>query len=805
MSKLKANIESRFEQFAGMVFDHRFKALIICLICWAALFPNLRHLEIDTSNESFLHESDPILIEYNDFRNQFGRDEVALITMKSKNGVFTLQFLEKLKALHEELADNVPHLDDITSLMNARYQVGKDDELLVEDFMETFPETQVDVELLKEKANTQPNYINLVLNKEMTVTTMVLKANTYTGDSGEEDALGGFDDAEDIAPEAEKEFLTQSENAEFVDTISAILNKYKSPDFEVYMAGSAVVTDSLKKWMMSDVKKFIRLCVLVIGIFLYIMFRRFSCVFLPLLIVLLTLASTISLMAISGIKFKLPTSILPSFVLAVGVGAAVHILTIVVQQLRKGFNKREAIVYAVGHSGLAVFLTSLTTAGGLLSFATAEVAPIAELGIFAATGVMISFVYTIVLIPALLSLTPFKARQKELEAKTGPSKLDNILADIGSFAVRKKWLVLTASFLIFLLALGGISKVRLSHNPLAWLPSTAEVTQGTLLTDKEMNGSVNMEVVVDTGKENGLHEPVLMRQMDAFDTFAEAYTDGPRFVGKASGLSDILKEINRALNENRDEYYSIPDNRQLIAQELLLFENSGSDDLEDFVDSGFQKARISLKNPWLDTMEYLDFIEFFTTKAKTYFKDANVIITGVLAIFARVMVATIHSMVDSYFIAAMVISLLMILLIGRLKLGLVSMIPNLFPIVVAIGIIGWFNLPLDLFTMMVGSIAIGLAVDDTIHFMHNFSRYFHQSGDVEQAVRLTLSSTGRAMLTTTLVLAAGFFIYMFAMMKNLYNFGMITAIAIILALLSDFFVAPALMGVFAKKSKDIDA
>lgn len=802
MSKLKAKIENYFGVFGQMVYDHRLKVLLLCLIFWGLLLPNLRDLQVDTSNESFLHKNDPILVEYNNFRDQFGRDELAIITLKSKDGIFNLPFLTKLNDLHTELEDNVPHLDDITSLVNARFQIGSEDELLVEDFMKDFPKTEKEAAALKDKAKTQPNYFNLLLSEDMNVTTVVLRSNTYSGEDSGEDLLGGFDDTEVEDENAEKVYLTAAENGEFVNAAREILDKYRSDDFVAHVAGSAIVIDQLKLWMQSDVSKFVRLCVLVIGVLLFAMFRRFSCVIMPLLIVILTLLSTIALMAVSGIAFKLPTSVLPSFILAVGVGAAVHILTIVLQHMRRGNSKRDSVIYALSHSGLAVLLTSLTTAGGLLSFSTASVAPIAELGIFSSIGVMLSFTYTMILIPAIIALVPFKVRKSELEAEKGASKFDIFLANLGSFSVRHYKAVLFVSALVLVISIVGITKVRFSHDVLKWLPQAADVTQGTLVTDKEMRGSVNLEVVLDTGEPGGLYNPEIMSKIDDFDTFAESYEKDEIFVGKSSSLSDILKEINRALNENRDSHYSIPDNKQLVAQEFLLFENSGSDDLEDFVDTQFQKTRISLKSPWLDAILYTDYLEFISQKAKETFGDVSVTVTGVMAIFSRVMTATIHSMAQSYIIAAGVISVLMVLLIGRLRMGLISMIPNLLPIVMAIGIIGWFDLPMDLYTMMVGSISIGLAVDDTIHFMHNFIKHFNKTNNVEESVRRTLSSTGRAMMTTTMVLSAGFFIYMFAMMNNLFNFGMITAIAIIFALLSDFFVAPALMALFAKTKEN---
>ncbi len=182
------------------------------------------------------------------------------------------------------------------------------------------------------------------------------------------------------------------------------MDKYKSPDFEIFIAGSAVVTHFLKQSMIKDVRRFMLLAFVTVGILLFIMFRRITGVVLPLLIVILSLISTISLMAAFKTPIKLPTQILPSFMLAVSVGYSVHIMAMFYHNFRKSHSREEAIVYSIGHSGLAVVMTAATTAGGLFSFSTSEVAPIADVGVYAGTGVLLAMVYTIILLPLLLLL-----------------------------------------------------------------------------------------------------------------------------------------------------------------------------------------------------------------------------------------------------------------------------------------------------------------------------------------------------------------------------------------------------------------
>jgi len=495
----------------------------------------------------------------------------------------------------------------------------------------------------------------------------------------------------------------------------------------------------------------------------------------------------------TGIAVKMPTQILPSFLLAVGVGASVHILAIFYRRLQENGQKGDAISYALGHSGLAVAMTSLTTAAGLASFSGAAVAPIGDLGRVASIGIALSLIYTLVLLPALLAVLPVKPKASA-SAELRGARMDRLLTATADLSTSRPKSVLAVSALVLAFGLSGAAQVKFSHEPHTWLPTTNPARQASDFIDEKMNGANVIEVVVDTGGENGLYEPAVMNGLEKLGHDVDALDGEYVSVGKTLSVADVLKETHQALNENRPAYYAIPENRDLIAQELFLFENSGSDDLEDFVDSQFRLARFTAKMPWADAIHLRDFIaEVEGQFTETLGPDVGITMTGMNALFFFNDTATTESMTESYFWAALVITLMMILLIGNIRVGLLSMLPNLTPIILTLGIMGWMGLPLDLFTMLIGSIAIGLAVDDTIHFMHNYRRYHAETGDVSEAVRRTLLTSGRAMLVTTVVLSVGFFIFVFSTLSNLINFGILTGFTIIAALLADFFLAPALM------------
>ncbi|HIO95999.1 MAG TPA: RND transporter [Campylobacterales bacterium] len=789
-------LENLMGKFGSFIHDNPFKVLLVLLLLLAFPLAHVPQIKMDTSTEGFMHDDDPVLIAYNKFRDQFGRDERVAFAIKSDK-IFSLEFLTTLKELHKEIETTVPFIKDVTSLYNVRNTRGDGDKLITDDLLEPFPTTQAEVDAIKERTMSSHFYKDLLISQDGTMTSIVIETDAYSHEGEEKVSdVDAFDEGfDELAPtNVKKAFLTDAENAELVTAILVIADKYRAKGLEIYVAGSPSVNHALKSQMKADMQKFMRLTFLIILVFLFVIFRRASAVFYPLLVIIFSLLTTVGTMAWAGVMFKLPTQIVPSLLLAVSVGATVHILSIFFDRFNAHGDKKEALSYTLGHSGLAIAMTSITTAIGVGSFAGSEVAPISDLGIFASLGVMVSLVLTLTLLPALLSITKLKVRPK-----TTTSKIDILMKKLAVIPVRHTKAVLVSSFVLVTIALITATQVDLSHNPLKWFQPDSPDRVSTEVIDEQMNGSVTIEVVVDTGKENGWVDPAKLEALNQFSTKLESYVDDYTHIGKVVSLATIVKETNRALHENDEKYYTVPQDANLVSQELLLFENSGSDDLEDVVDSQFSKARITIKLPWTDTVEAVAVLDYVKAEAKATFKDDTVTTTGMIPLLINTFSNAVFSSVKSYFIAAIAISFMMMLILGSVRIGLLSMIPNLPPIIVGLLLMYITNIPLDMFTLMIGSIAIGLVVDDTIHFMHNFKRYYLESGDSAKAIEQTFFTTGKAMMITTIVLSLGFFTYLAANMISVQNFGFLTASVIIFALLTDLLLAPALMVVVAKR------
>jgi len=798
-SNWRIKVEKKFEDFSYLVVNNRLIALFLMLTLVAGLASNLPKITFDTSTEGFLYKDDPQILMYNDFRNQFGRDEKIIVAIKTKD-VFDKVFLEKLFKLHDEILDTVPHIKEVDSLKNARKTIGNESELIVEDlFLEGIPDDSKKLEAIAAFAKGNSIYKDLYLNADATFTTIMITTNTYTSVGVEEfdEFADGFDDS--ISTDEDLEFITAPETNELIIALEGILKKYKTEDFKIYDAGSPIVTKNLQTTLMADMSKFILYVILTISILLFMTFRRVSGVIIPLLVVVLTLIATIGSMALLGYPITSMTQILPSLLLAVAIGDSIHILSIFYHKYDETADKNFSIAYAIGHSGLAVVMTSFTTAASLASFSISDIAPVAALGIFSAIGVMLALLLTLVFIPIMLSFLPIKHKQKDED-----SFLDAFMIKIANFSINySKSIAFTAlAVVISSLVLG--SQMQFSHNPLHWFKKDNMVRINTETIDKELRGSISIEVVLDTAKENGVYNPKFLNAIERVTKEIYTYKGENYFIGKIVSINDVLKEIHMALNENREEFYVIPQNRDLIAQEFLLFENSGSDDLQEIVDSQFSKTRMSIKAPWVDSVEYVEMMQDLETLLNEEFKGmASVNITGTLPILSTTITKSIESSIESYILAFIVIAVLMVILIGNFRLGLLSMIPNLTPIMFGVAFMVVFDLPLDMFTILIGAIAIGMVVDDTIHYMHNFKRYYILHNDVDEAIRLTLHSTGRAIFITSMVLSSGFLVFMFASMTNLFNFGLITGVTVIIAMVTNLTLTGALMKLFIKSHADI--
>ncbi len=713
----------------------------------------------------------------------------ALLAVRAPTGLFAPSFLAKLAALHEDLEAHVPFTGKVTSLLNVRSTRGAGDRLVVEALFEEWPRSEEGWAELERRARANPLYQDLFVSRDGRWTLLVVEPDPYAAVAAAQPALdvtAGFDDepASDVLP-----VLSTAHYREIHDAVQAVADRHRG-GLEILVGGPLPMGAIIAGGIERDFGVLLGAATAVIGGLLLLVFRRLSSAVLALLVVLLSLASAIGLMAWLGIPLDIGTQVLPSFLLAVGIGYAVHVLTIFSQRFRENGDKPAAIAGALEHTGLPIVMTGLTTMAGLLAVAFTYLVPLERIGVFAPLGVLMAVTSSLVLLPALLAVLPIAPATPQAL----PRIAERALVRLGDFSVAHRRSILGGLALVLLLSVGGIQRVGFSHNPLLWVDEDSEFRRANAVLEEQFGGAFEIDLLVRAREEGGLRRPELLRALDSLEARLLALETRGIAAAKVIGLHGVVKEIHQALHEDDPAFYAVPEEVDVVAQELLLFENSGTDDLEEVTDTRFGLGRVSVRVNFADgyaLVPYGDLVDRTAKEALGTLADAE--LTGFFALSVRTFSALNESLVRSYAIAMIVIGALMLLLIGRVREGLAAAIPNLAPIFVTVGIMGYAGLPFSIFTLLVANIALGLAVDDTIHFVHNYLRDREDGGDPVGAVRRTLASTGSALLFTTVALLCGFSLFAFASLENLAAFGLLAALAIGLAFVADVLVAPGLM------------
>ena len=804
--EIRRKVEKGFERHARWVIRYPWLVIVIMLALTLFLGSGMGRLKLDTSPTSYISFGDPARITYNKYRSLFENDDVYLILVQSDN-IYSQTFLHRLHDFHRDIENRLPYLDKVDSIVNARVVRGENDELIVDELLDPMPESQQALELVRKRIKDNPMFVNaLVSDDETTVAIIVNVVPDGHQEMGgiSEDVLSFDNEANELGKKLAAEYppaqgVSQQQIVETMQVLLKLQKKYHHDDFRIFLTGDLQMTHNMMQYLAKESQDFVGITMCVIGAALMLLFRRLSGVLLPMLVIILPIAATIGFMGWVGLPMTMSTGNLPTFLFAVCVGDAVHVLSIFYQRLRAGDEKHDAIIFSLSHCGLAILMTSVTTAGALASFVFSSLMPLSGLGIAAPVGVMLAFVYSVMLLPALLTVLPIKALKNERDNPDESSFLSAQLVKLGALCTSHPVSVVAIWTLLVVLSIYGALNVQVTHEPMKWFPEDDPTRIASDLANSVMKGVMPLELVIDSGKPNGLLEPAVMQKIDQIEILLQGLSTEHIRVAQTMSVIQILKETNRALHNNDQAYYTIPDSRELIAQELLLFESSGSDDLKQVVDSQYRFARIHASLPFENGLHYVPFVNKLEKEAETILGSQLTMDTsGLILLYMRSFNLMLHTTVQSYLLALLFITPLMILIIGELRLGLISLIPNLAPIAVGLGIMYALKIPFDMFTMMVGTIAIGVAVDDTIHFMHSFRRYYRSGDSAELAVSKTLHTTGKALLITSFALCAGFFVQMLGEMVSISNSGLITGLTIFAALLADITLSPALVVLTAK-------
>ncbi|MBT8148233.1 MAG: MMPL family transporter, partial [Gammaproteobacteria bacterium] len=766
----------------------------------------LSKLSIATSVESMFTRHDQILTDYQRFRSQFGRDE-EIVLLISSSDIFSLEFLTTLKQFHEDLENSLPLLKEVSSLVNAPYIESVDGGVHVGGFLDNLPSTKEEAQQYRLRGHSYPGFQNVYFTPDGKHAIVVIKTQAVSALAVDGLRLRGYargvHGAEAPPPPAQQQSISQVENIAVNGIVEAVIKEYQAPNFNIAFSGTPVYQYHVEPMVRSNMKKMCIGILIVSVLFMPFLFGRGTGAILPPVTAILGLMIALGLMALLSVRFSLTSSMLPSILLSIGLTAPIHFL-VVYYKHQKQIGKFRGIIATMGHSGFPISMTSFTTVAGLLSFSFSDIVPIAELVNFTVVGILATLVFTLVTMPAFLSILQVVAGVKKGEADYEASVFNRTLLAIGRLGVNRPYLVLCL-FLAVILVVGiRIPKLHFSHNELDYFTEDSDFMRQVRLIEAKTGGFRALELLIDTQREQGIIDHDLLQAMAQLNTNLKSETDiqGRAYVGRTRSLVDLIREISCVTNGRDQGLCPVPKDDSVLAEQFDQMNRSAPAVLRKYTDDDFQVGRLTAMMYWKDAAHDVDFIAQVREYAATLFDSGvNVVVTGVVSINAVIINAMMTSLAIGYSTGFLLITVLMILAIGDVRLGLLAMIPNLLPIIIALGVMGYLDIPLNTYNLIGGSIVIGLAVDDTIHFFHNFRRYYQISGDINFAVSETLGSAGRALMATTLILVSSFWMRLFSDLKVVADFGLVMGVALLVAFLADVLLAPALLRMFYGNGK----
>ena len=758
--------------------------LIICgfLLVTISLLFVVEQFNFDNSVENFLAEDNEERLIYTQFKEDYGLSEYFIILIQGED-VFSADVINNINQLERHILDYVPNIKSVETIANARHISTEGEDIYIGSLFDEKEGESLNYSAIKKQATSTPFYLNRLINPEGTVTAILVRMQPYIKDPSSPNGfkLSVGDDGEWTMHHL-REVLKQ-EQANFSEPL--------------LLGGSLASTLELSELTKRDLLIFTVVALLFICVVLFIVFRRFSAVFLPITSLLSAVSITLSLMLLGDFPMMVSNSILPSFLLAVCVGDAVHLLQAFYSSLDSGISKKKSVANALRHSSPAMFFTTLTTSIGVLSFATSDISSISTFGLFASIGVWLAFINTVFFLPALLLVSPVKKRDN----KSHRTERDlNLSVSIIQLIDDKKTSIIAVGCFCLLVSIGFVSQLSFSHDVLKWFPEDNPSRVATETIDKRLTGTMQIELLISNQGE----QAVSIEQLVLINNWLRKLKGKVIHsieIKSVVSIIDLIEETNRALLDS-DEY-SLPDSQQLLSQQLLLLSLDSADLVNNLVQGDMHTIRVSLSTSWDDAIVYTEFLDHVNSEFSKELAPhkLSLVMTGVGVLGNRVFNEMLIPIALSYLLATVLIAICMISIVRDMKLGLALILPSILPIFMVLGVMVILHIPLDLFTLLIGSIALGLIVDDSIHFIYTYKREIKNHATVEQALARTLATTGRALFTTTVVLCAGFMIYTLSMLNNLQAFGLLTTLCIGLAFVADIFITPAAILMLYDKNK----
>ncbi len=727
---------------------------------------NLPNVKTVDNVDYFTLENDPDIEFYDEFKEIFGNDEFFIIAFKTDD-IFTQENLTLLKEITGDL-EEIEELREVRSLSNVNDTIGEDDYFIVRKFLEDIPASKDALAKLKDNALKNPLYVKNLISSDGKTAAILVSV---------------FNNPDD-----------PSYRKRLIEKCNLILNRYKDRTGRVYMAGWTTTNLYLSQYMKKDIATFIPLTYLFITLAVFYFFRNIWLTLIAVLNISICMGSTMGLFPILGITLNNVTTIVPPLVMALALCDTVHIFSHLNANLLKRFaTKEKAISHVLKKVFMPCFLTTLTTAVGFLSLTLSDIAPIREFALIASAGMVFEFIYSFLFMPALLL---FFSSDKIFRASNRSENRERaLLRGVVRITKKNNRLIVFAALGLMIVSGALTSRIKVETNLLDYFRESSPVKIAASFVESNLAGVRTLDISLVSKKVDAFKNPLNLELLEKIENYTLTI-DG---VDVALSLTDFIKEMNQSFHNENSKYYAIPDSKKEVSQYLLLY---NFEDIDEFVNEAFDHARISLRISAHKTSEQkriIDQIKDFVQDLE--YQDLGLRVTGRAVLHVNTIDALVKGQIQSLGIAASVIAFILFMVLKSPRLGFLSLIPNLFPILINFGIMGAFAIPLNTATALIAAVAIGIAVDDTIHFLTEYKNKRQIGFDISAAVEHAINEKGRAIMLSSVILCIGFGAMITSRFVPTANFGALSAVIMITAVIGDLVVLPALLFFYHENCK----
>ncbi|CAK2213342.1 SSD domain-containing protein [Vibrio crassostreae] len=724
----------------------------------------------------FFEGTNKQLMAFDEIQTTFAKtDNLAIVVAPEDGNVFTPETLTLIQNLTVD-AWQIPYSSRVDSLANYQHTEAIEDDLLVEDLLyEEYEHTPERIAKVKQIALNEPLLKNALVSASGDVTIVNVTVQL---------------------PEIDK----TAEVQEVIAAINAMIGKYQAqhPNVEFHKAGIIAMNNAFMTSAQQDSSTLVPLMLLVVLVFLTFMLRSFFSVVATLIVIISSIVATMGLSGWAGMFLSTATVNVPTLVLTLAVADCVHVIVTMRQAMQRGMEKAQAIQYSIKLNAMPILITSVTTAIGFLMMNMSDSPVLRDFGNLSALGVLIACFLSVTMLPALLKLLPVKRLPANPEAANKVTFMDKL----GDFVVTNRKALLPISTLVIVGAAALIPLNKVNDESVKYFDTSSEFRQAADFMEETVSGMTTLSIAVKTNESQAIADPVFLQAIGDFTDWLRVQPE----TDHVATLSDVYMRLNKNMHGDDESYYKLPLNRELAAQYLLLYEMSlpYGLDLNNQINVDKSSIKMVLTVDNLGSVELVELEEriysWFAANAPQY----EVVASSPSLMFAHIGETNMASMLSTLPITLVLISGLMIFALRSVRLGMISLVPNIAPAIIGFGLWALISGEINLGLSVVVTLTLGIVVDDAVHFLSKYQRARMEGKSAEEAVRYAFHTVGRALWITTVVLVAGFSVLAMSSFRLNSDMGLLSAIVIFIALVVDFILLPSLLMIFDKQTHYAD-